>query len=193
MSHEWRYLDRLLYTQQGRARLHGRFVMWFRLIDDLRCLNNPDAAAMVAEMYPPYLLVEPTCSCEDGVTWTQFLDIRSCLKGGKLSTSIVFKTEKLPFKPAQYVQLDSNRAVGPCYHVLDGLCISIVYHSSSVGAVVTALQKVLAAFMANGFSKGKLMDTVDRCLTSRVFDRAPLGADFGIKWHMHRHKLASLL
>lgn len=138
LSQEVKFLDAHMESRDKADLVHNQFYHWYRLIDDVRLLNHPDAASALRAVYPSYLSMSATCKDPDEEELfgaeTGFLDIQSHLCwSGKLVTSIIRKEQKLPFQVVQYVHLESNRPVRACYNVLINLVLAVVWHCNTSG------------------------------------------------------------
>jgi hypothetical protein len=153
---------RLMAAPSGHSILRNlRF--WFRLMDDLRFINQPDVAHLtdsgeVFKIYPKCLgLTETTWSKEmlrPGIkSTTVFLDIKTETNfGGQFVVSRFLKEEALAFEPIKYVQADSNRPAKNKLNSILTMVLNALGHSSSMKVFLKDLAKIMHKYKQNGFT-----------------------------------------
>jgi hypothetical protein len=166
MSYEVCYALRQCWTECGRHKLSELFGNFMRFADDLINVGGRNVNDIMDEMYPPCAQREltwvdlqspdaptdPSKPIGSGV----FLNIGLHLfSDGTLRKFVVFKEDKLPFQPQQYLLAAANRSHTMARNVILGQLLVAGLLNDTFSSCVFHLRKLLDIFLANGFDKEK--------------------------------------
>ena len=146
------------------------FLYFFRSMDDLRVINGQALVDMITYtglrsedtanwVYPACLGIDITSTTsEDGTMLsTCFLDIITHYDSRTgMSHTTYAKESKLPFKPIQFVDPNSNRPVTACYNIVIGVTLHAILHASSPQLAIQRLVYIMGIMRGRGYLEDRL-------------------------------------
>jgi hypothetical protein len=168
---------RLAADNETRQRLCREYKYFFRMMDDIRLINAPTLAGYVKHpdrpgdknvigwIYPPCVGIDMTHDVTPSAETqsTQYLDMLTHIKAdGSYTVEVYDKQKKLPFEPAKYIALDSNRLVANSYKLVIGQASRIVAICSTAQAAAKHVGYVMVDMQHRGFSHPRLRRTLEK-------------------------------
>jgi hypothetical protein len=173
LSYEVKFVLRRCWSAAGRDDLVQLFTCFMRFADDAAVLGGKNVESILDAVYPNFMSRDTTWSpsLEDGsdvVGSGTFLNIGLTLhKDGKLTKHAVFKEDKLPFMPNQYVMAVANRSHKFSVNIILGQVLVAMLLNDSLFSCAKHMAKLQSIFRANGFSMHELQRVMKR-YTGRV-------------------------
>ena len=161
-----------MHNPAGRIKIARIFSHMYQYVDDIASLGSKTTETDLQEVYPPFIKFDSNTKKPLSLTFAQGtflnLDIHTCLPD-QIHHSVLFKEDKLPFTPVQYVKLESNRSINFCYNILIGQLYTAVFLNSNSHYFIQHLLKLVQIFASNGFSTPTLKSKIKKYYASKDF------------------------
>jgi hypothetical protein len=175
LSYEWRFTRALAAAKPDplRDQLLAGMLSYMRYIDDAWVINSPALATLITappdpttslNLYPPCLVIKVTASnSENRMTYLDISIHRHA--NGTYSTSMFFKSEKLPFPVVQYISPASCRPSYMLKGIVAGMTVSALYHCSSNKLAKYCITAACEVLVTRGWPRKTIMAAVQATLS----------------------------
>jgi hypothetical protein len=176
ISYETEYVLKSVFDEEQLKSISELFANYNRLIDDLCILGTSDALEKTKKIYPAYVEMDNTWKNKNGeggvVGEGPFLNMNVQIRtDGSVVKKAIFKEDKLPFSPVQYVQANANRSRLFGRNVILSQMIVVVLLNDRFQDAVSHFRKLLHIFMQNGFDRTEISRAVVRYLKLTDFSQ----------------------
>jgi hypothetical protein len=174
LSYELEYVLSSLNDPVKLQRISKLFRHFMRLIDDVSAFGIDDALTLLLEMYPAYVVMDVTWKPMHGVNGIvgigTFLNMEIIIHtDGRVTKHAVFKEDKLPFAPVQYVHSHANRSRQFAKNIILGQMIVALMLNDHFSHCVSHFSKLISIFLRNGFESTEISQIVTRYLKRTDF------------------------